>query len=166
MTLVGWGGLGLSRAIALPAHLMPWPPRQPDSAPSSPSSDILLQVDGRLEPGGNVVFQDGTPFNEHVFAGRMGQQIDIALESSEFDPYLIVLAPNGDIIAQNDDRAEGDLNSFVSLTLEHDGDYVAIVNAVHRQGRGRYVLTVRRIADPAAPSPPPIHRHPFILKSS
>jgi hypothetical protein len=149
---MGLDWLNHQRAIAQPTQPLLWPSHRSEMSPTT-TSDIILRVDSRLEPSDTVVFQDGTPFDEHIFDGAAGQRISITLESSEFDPYLIVLAPNGDIVAQNDDRADGDLDSFVSLTIETDGPYSVIVNTVDQYGRGRYVLTIRQIEPLESPSP-------------
>ncbi|MGJ3248591.1 MAG: hypothetical protein ACFE0I_21235 [Elainellaceae cyanobacterium] len=123
------------------------PERQHPVRPSPISSDeaeteLILNTDGVLESGDSVIYQDGSLYDEYPFEGVTGQHVFIVLESTEFDPYLIVISPLGDILAQNDDVSHDDLNSELSLTLPHTGTYSVIANGINRNSRGRYRLTI------------------------
>ncbi|MGJ3254246.1 MAG: hypothetical protein ACFE0J_24400 [Elainellaceae cyanobacterium] len=128
-------------------------PEEHPVQPSPTSSDeteteLILNTDGVLESGDSVIYQDGSLYDEYPFEGVTGQQVFIVLESTEFDPYLILISPLGDILAQNDDVSHDDLNSELSLTLPHTGTYSVIANGINRSSRGRYRLTIHSSTEP------------------
>jgi len=75
-----------------------------------------LQLNGRWSPDSQVMKTDGSYFNEHQFEGKAGQVITIELVSDTFDTYLILLDPNGERIAANDDGRNG-TNGLVTVTF-------------------------------------------------
>jgi serine protease Do len=111
------------------------------------ASGFLLQEDGTLGPGSQVLQEDGSFYQEHVFQGTAGQRIAISMESSEFDTYLILFSPEGEVLDQNDDVCTSPspecLNSEISLTLPATGTYRIFANSYDSSGRGRYVINVR-----------------------
>jgi hypothetical protein len=113
----------------------------PYNSPSG-TSDYILQGQGNLVAGGPVL-NDGSLYNEHLFSGTAGQTVTITLESTAFDTYLILLGPNGDRIAENDDIGSGNLNSQIVVTLPTTGVYRIVANSYDETGRGSYTYTVR-----------------------
>jgi serine protease Do len=104
---------------------------------------ILLKENGTLGPTSQLMQSNGTPYREHRFQGRQGQVITIILESEDFDPFLILVGPDEQVIGQNDDASSGTLNSVLTVTLPVTGTYRIIANSYERTGRGTYVVTVR-----------------------
>jgi Bacterial pre-peptidase C-terminal domain len=90
-----------------------------------------------------VLGDDGSLFDVYEFSGSAGQTVTITLESTEFDPYLILVDSSGNAIDQNDDASNSNANSFLRVRLPQTGTYQAIVNSYDRTGRGRYKLTVQ-----------------------
>ncbi len=86
---------------------------------------------------------DGSPYRAYSFQGRAGQSMTITLESPDFDPYLILVAPNGQKIAENNDTSQNNPTAVLRGRLSRDGVYRVIVNAANSGGKGRYVLTIR-----------------------
>ncbi|TVQ19252.1 MAG: serine protease [Leptolyngbya sp. DLM2.Bin15] len=109
----------------------------------SPSNGFILNEQGRLGPGSLILQEDGSYYQEHTFYGTSGQTVTISMESNEFDTYLILLGPNGELIDQNDDAGPNTLNSRIVATLPRTGTYVILANSYDNTGRGRYTLTVR-----------------------
>lgn len=103
---------------------------------------LLMDEAGLLRPGGPVL-QDGSLYQEHTLEGRANQSVTIRLESEEFDPYLMLIDPSGEVLAFNDDITEADLNAEIVVTLPTTGTYRIIANAYDAAGQGRYRLTVR-----------------------
>jgi hypothetical protein len=60
-----------------------------------PASGSLESGDGELDSG---EFRDTWVFN-----GQAGQSFSGEMSSDDFDPYLILLSPDGDVIDENDD---------------------------------------------------------------
>lgn len=109
---------------------------------TQPRNQSLLQTEGTLSQN-SPTLQDGSYYAEHTFQGNAGQTITISLESSDFDTYLILLGPDDQVVAENDDATSSTLNSSLTVTLPTSGTYRVIANAYDSSGIGRYLLTVR-----------------------
>lgn len=105
--------------------------------------NLILQQEGVLGPGASVLPSDGSFYRIYNFQGRAGQSVTITLESADFDPYLALLGPDGQKLAENNNLSQNDPNSALTLTLPRSGIYRAIVNTNQPGGRGRYLLTIR-----------------------
>ena len=84
-----------------------------------------------------------TYYAVYLLSGRKDKQITIEINSSEFDPVLIILKPNGQLVAINDDIAPDNLNSRIVFTLPEDGKYQVMVQASQAGEMGNYQLKVR-----------------------
>lgn len=111
------------------------------SAPATAPAGYLLQQRGRLSPGGQTL-NDGSLFQIIPFEGRAGQSVQIMLQSTEFDTYLILADAEGNSLASNDDISSGNTNSMIRLTLPYTGTYNIVVNAYNSNGSGQYLITV------------------------
>lgn len=109
---------------------------------SRPQTGFILQEAGVLDSGGPVL-PDGSLYAEYSFEGESGQSVTVTLESDDFDTYLMVLDPSGEILDYNDDMSEQNLNSQLSIALPTSGTYRIIANAYDAGGQGSYRLTVR-----------------------
>jgi len=117
------------------------PSQNPPPAPES--KNIILREEGVLDQTASVLESDNSLYREYNFEGRAGQSVTITLESSEFDPYLALFAPNKRLITENDDVDDQSKNAAITVTLPVTGTYRVIVNAYDAKGRGRYTLTIR-----------------------
>jgi len=111
------------------------------TARSAASANPLLAERGVLASG-DAALDDGSLYDQHRFSGMSGQQISIYLESSEFDPYLILLDPQGKRISENDDISRSNRNSRLLITLPATGLYTIIANSYEPGKRGTYSLEV------------------------
>lgn len=119
-------------------------PAATGTTPSTrPSSGPLLQARGSLGPGSSVLEADGSFYQEHTFEGTAGQRVTISLESRDFDPYLILIGPDGQVIEENDDASPTNLNARLTVTLPQTGTYRVYANTYDSSGRGNYTLVVR-----------------------
>ncbi|GAB4379324.1 MAG: hypothetical protein Kow00121_33250 [Elainellaceae cyanobacterium] len=106
-------------------------------------SPILLKEEGTLGANSQVLQADGSLYDEYSFQGQAGQNVTILLESSDFDPFVILVGPDDQVVGQNDDASPRTLNSLLTATLPVNGTYRIIANAYDQAGRGNYILTVR-----------------------
>lgn len=113
-------------------------------------------IQGRLDDTSGVLPADNSYFNAYTFEGRAGQQVVIEMSSTEFDAYLILLAPDGRDLAQDDDSGGGS-NARLQASLPVDGIYTVLANTYQSGETGNYNL---RLATGAVPSPisPPTSR--------
>ncbi|MEB3826121.1 C2 family cysteine protease [Phormidium sp. CCY1219] len=73
-----------------------------------------------------------------------GQEVQVSLNSNEFDTYLqVVNAFTGESIVENDDIdvANGNYNSALSFTVEDGVEYIVRVTSFESPGLGDYTLT-------------------------
>ncbi len=116
-----------------------------NAVPSSPSTaaGVLLREQGQLDINSPVLQDDNSLYQDYSFQGTGGQTVTITMESNDFDTYLILLDSDGQVIQQNDDATPNSTNSVITVTLPQSGTYRVIANAYDRNGRGRYILTIR-----------------------
>ena len=118
----------------------------------------LTADDQRLESG---EYRDAFAFD-----GQSGDAIVIELQSSAFDPYLILVPPQGEQIDNDDADGRQDM-SRVALTLRASGRYRVLVTTYAGGKTGAYRVSLRRgvapqvaarptlPATPAGPGPAP-----------
>ncbi|EDX75320.1 Bacterial pre-peptidase C-terminal domain family [Coleofasciculus chthonoplastes PCC 7420] len=117
--------------------------QQPSPSPTHhPPQPLALNgtvIPGRLGQGSHVLADDNSFFDIYAFEGRAGQRVQIDMTSGEIDSYLILLDPNGNDLAQDDDSGGG-TNARLSVTLPRDGIYLLMANAYEAGQTGSYNL--------------------------
>ncbi|MBV8858798.1 MAG: pre-peptidase C-terminal domain-containing protein [Acidobacteria bacterium] len=98
---------------------------------------------------------DGSYYDSYTFGGAAGQQISVSMSSSAFDTYLIIVGPDGSVVATDDDGGGG-TNSRVppasgTVTLSASGTYTILANSYAAGATGGYSLTLSAAAT-AAPT--------------
>lgn len=116
---------------------------QNPGTPRTTPQGAILREQGVLGENSQVLEQDGSLYDQYQFQGRQGQRVTVTMESSEFDTYLLLIDPDGQLVDQNDDGSESSTNSQITATLPADGTYTVVANAYDSSGRGRYTITVR-----------------------
>ncbi|MDA0268163.1 MAG: pre-peptidase C-terminal domain-containing protein, partial [Cyanobacteria bacterium] len=101
-----------------------------------------VKTSGLFSPCQLKVRNVGSYYEEYSFTGRAGQQVVIEMSSADFDTYLLLLGPDGSLIAENDDISSGNLNSQIVVTLPTNGVYTIVTNGYDSASLGRYDLTV------------------------
>lgn len=79
----------------------------------------------------------------YYFHGEEGQQLQIDLTSTDFDPFLIIDSPSGERLMLDDDSGD-DWNAQTILTLPESGDYSIGVTSF-LQDVGQYELLVSEL---------------------
>ncbi|CAN5354907.1 hypothetical protein BH10PSE1_BH10PSE1_18600 [soil metagenome] len=134
-------------------------PQADQSPPTTGAAAIRVgdNRDGRLGQGARTL-SSGEYVNTFTLRGRRGQQLDLRLASSEFDPYLQITGPGG-FSAYNDDDAdrEDSRDSRLIVTLPADGAYEIAATSYEAGESGRYRLSV---ADGAGYRPAPSNNPP------
>jgi hypothetical protein len=74
---------------------------------------------------------------------KKGQSYQIDHMSKDFDCYLYLYSPTGQLLAQDDDGGEG-LNSRIVHRAEADGDYVIVATSLGGRSTGAYQFSVRK----------------------
>lgn len=115
---------------------------RPRPTAATPPRQLALNggvVNDRLGPGDNILPVDNSFFKVYRFDGRAGQQVVIEMASREIDPFLILVAPNGREVAQDDDSAGGK-NARIVATLPISGTYLLLANSYQAGEAGSYSL--------------------------
>lgn len=117
-------------------------PQAVQATPGATAISVGETRDGRLGQGARTL-SSGEYVNTFSLRGRRGQQLDLRLSSTEFDPYLQITGPNG-FSAYNDDDADASdsRDSRLIVTLPADGDYEIGATSYEAGESGRYRFSV------------------------
>jgi serine protease Do len=99
-------------------------------------------MNGRLGRGSNVLPVDNSFFDLYAFEGRASQRVQIDMRSQQIDSFLILIDPNGNEVAQDDDSGGGP-NARIVATLPTDGTYLLMANSYQAGQAGTYSLQAR-----------------------
>jgi hypothetical protein len=133
------------------------------AAVAPPAISIQPITFGQTKTGA-LTTTDGTSGNENALTDgytvrlAMGQEVQIDLSSSEFDPKLELLAPNGDKAAEDDDNGPGN-SARIRFTAPRAGAYQIRAMALSDGGTGAYTLRAGA-RPPIVPMPAP---RPLVL---
>jgi len=96
---------------------------------------------GELTEADGQSYKDGARVDLLQFEGLAGGQVRVDLSSDDFDTYLSVFGPSGELIDSNDD-ADWDYSatyrSSLDLYLYEDGRYTVVVSSYSQYGLGAY----------------------------
>lgn len=112
-----------------------------------------LSQAGRLEPGDEQL-ESGEYFDIYFHDGTAGSTLTVAIRSDDFDPYLIVLDPDGNELLQEDDSPGQGLNVRASIALPSTGSYVIAVTSAFPAETGDYLLSIETAPGAAAGASP------------
>ncbi|WP_225889123.1 CHAT domain-containing tetratricopeptide repeat protein [Halomicronema hongdechloris] len=104
---------------------------------------LLLEVEGILEVGDNTL-ESGRLIDGHQFEGQADQIITIRLTSDEFDPFLAVLEPSGQVLGSRNNISVSNLNAALTIRLPKSGTYLVgvTIGSDDISAQGQYRLTV------------------------
>lgn len=127
-------------------------PGQTQTAQADTVGSLRLgqSVNGQLAQG-DPTLTSGEFMNVYSFSGRAGQQVDLRLRSSAFDPYLFINGPNDFAVANDDDDSGADgTNSRLIVTLPADGEYRVYATSYQAGEAGAYSLSAAEATGEAA----------------
>ncbi len=149
------GGLG-NQVASTPAAAAAAADRPSEPAPATPapaastSTAPTETVDGRLTfyeaaalTTSSPVLDNGEHFLLYERSLTAGVPVYVELTSGSFDPYLVVLDPNGELVLEVDDSPGMDLNVAERFTPTTTGTYVLGVTSYGPGETGAFELLVR-----------------------
>lgn len=122
------------------------------------TSRLILAVPRRsIQPGvpvrsaladGDSTLSDGSYFHAYTLEAAAGSVLRASMESSAFDTFLYLYRVEGDSLVRvtYDDDSGEDTNSLIEWTVPTTGSYILVANALARDSRGEYTLTVSQPA--------------------
>jgi hypothetical protein len=118
------------------AQVERWPEEIPALTGDRPLPGRLTAEDGLLV--------DGSPFAAYRFDVEPGTRVTLRVSSEDFDPLLVVVDPQGVVVAHNDDE-NGALGTAAAVTFYPAvaGTYQTWVNT--HGGTGGYTLALQRL---------------------
>ncbi len=112
---------------------------------SAPTSAIAIAIGQRRNAAlanGDGLLDSGELRDVYTLRGRRGQQLEVRMNSAEFDPYVAIFGPS-EFSAFNDDDTENNThNSRLLVTLPADGDYRIMATSYAAGERGSYSLAI------------------------
>lgn len=99
-------------------------------------------VSGTLESADAIYRERDTFADSYAFEATAGQPIEAHLRSTEFDGYLLLVGPTGELVAQDDDSGAG-TDSRVRTTAGIDGRYRLVATTFGGGATGAYELELR-----------------------
>jgi hypothetical protein len=106
-------------------------------------------INERLDHTDDYLVEDNSYIDVYRFEGRAGQRVVIHMSSQEIDPYLLLLDPSGNVIAQDDDSGGG-LDAQLDVVLPVNGVYTVYANSYRGGQTGSYTLRASSPTTPAA----------------
>lgn len=107
---------------------------------SAADSGFARTIEGSLSAGDRTL-QGGEWADDHSIEVQAGQPLVIDLRSTDFDPYLLVLKPDGKFL-ENDDFQESSEHSRIEIPSPEAGTYRVTVTSYEKGESGRYRLEV------------------------
>lgn len=122
---------------------------------------------GRLAAGDEQLLS-GAYFDRVIFSGSAGDVVVIELSSGDFDPYLLIIDSNEQVVAQEDDSPGMDLGVRLTFTLPSTGQFTLIVTSAYAGETGAYSLLITTpghvakgpASTPSVPSQPATNPQP------
>ena len=93
----------------------------------------------------NPKLDDGSAYVTYTIDLEAGEELDLTMQSTEFDSYLHVLDENNDKIGEDDDSA-GSSHANLVVIAPSAGTYTILANSFAADEYGEFVLAVRRSA--------------------
>lgn len=116
------------------------------TVPTGPSSGgplvLPASLSGSLAPGDGTL-SSGEFVDEYVLDLQSGNILDVRMQSSQFDTYLMVRGP-GDFRQDNDDAVgQAGTNAAIRVTIPATGRYRVLATSYQPGETGSYTLQVR-----------------------
>lgn len=114
-------------------------PSAPESTPSS-GDGTARTVEGVLQEGDDTL-ESGEYTDILTLDLQDGQTVEIAMDSDDFDPYLILRSPSGDQV--DDDDTGGSTNARIEHLVGEGGTWRVSFTSARPGETGRYRATIR-----------------------
>ena len=112
------------------------------SAGLTPAALAQTRTEQGALASGDRQLESGEFFDEYTFMGRAGQRVVLTLQSTEFDTYLILIAPSGENTQNDDDGENNTQRSRIRHQLTETGTWQVWVTSYGKGETGPYELTI------------------------
>lgn len=108
------------------------------------SISMNAEVSGRLQAN-DPRFSDNRVYHLYSFRGTAGQNVQIDVMSTDFDPVAILQNASGAELTRDDDGGDG-LNARINYTLPANGTYRVVAKTFGENSFGSYRLRLSSLA--------------------
>ena len=112
-------------------------------------TSVGASVSGSIAAG-DLQTAAGDYLDAFWFVNAPGDQVQIKLSSSAFDPALILNRNNGEGVAADDNSGGGPSGKDAQITLALPGVYVIVATPFAPNATGAYTLSLTRVTSPSA----------------
>src|SRR5687768_14027173 len=99
-------------------------------------------------------FADNSHFQVWRFSARAGQDVVVAIESADFDPFLMLIEAAGTGEPLKLEAADSTKTARLALRIPSDGDYLIVANTLRARATGSYQLSLKTLSDACAAGGP------------
>ena len=114
---------------------------------------VAETITGTLRPSDDR-FESGEYVNVIERSFEAGAPVELYLRSSEFDVFLAVLSPSGEVVLEVDDTPGEGLDVRETLVPPQTGSYLLVVTSAFPGETGTYLLDIRPVSHATAPAGP------------
>jgi serine protease Do len=103
-------------------------------------AEIIVQSTGELSSRDESDIT-GKHYDIYRFTASRGDNVTLEVQSDEFDTYLVLRSPDGEILLRDDDGGSG-LNSRAAYLIGASGEYELVVTSVGSGSLGAYTVQI------------------------
>ncbi len=81
--------------------------------------------------------------HKYIFTGTADQKLTIEMKSNDFDPYLVLRAPDGNKLAVNSDISPENWNAKIVVNLPANGNYLVMARTSSAGESGSYSIRAK-----------------------
>lgn len=119
----------------------------PTPTPTPAPAYELAQQEYTLEEGDGQDPEYNDLAKPVTFEGSAGDTVQITQRSDAFDTYLVIEAPDGTVVAENDDgEGVSRFNSRLTTTLDQTGEYTIWAGSFAGDATGEFTLTLEEVS--------------------
>jgi Bacterial pre-peptidase C-terminal domain len=90
---------------------------------------------------GDTALNDGSLVDYYTIALKVGQSLDVSVMSADFDAYIGLIKPSGEVLEAN--RSEDGTSARLDITADEAGVWYVIVTSAKPGQTGNYLVSIR-----------------------
>ncbi|NEQ44309.1 MAG: trypsin-like serine protease [Leptolyngbya sp. SIOISBB] len=98
----------------------------------------ILVENGAIYSSDRPCFEDGQRCLSYQFQGSAQQAITLLLHHADFDPYIMLIDPAGEVVSQ----APTDRQTTANFVLNQDGWYTVVIGTSQPEESGNFIVSV------------------------
>jgi serine/threonine protein kinase len=129
--MLAFSGITLTVIIAIKAYI---------NNLSSPALPLNGQSISSTLESDNICEDLKVACQKYLLPGKSGQQVNIEMNSNNFDPSLVLYTPDGQQLEASEDVSPDNWNSKITVNLPVNGNYIVVAKTYTQGESGNYKL--------------------------